>query len=868
MVMTISRKIVLFVVGALVGVSALVLINQVESASLFEAANYGNINSVPSILVMNRAQLGLGEVRLQTTKHILATEAGKKSEIEASIRKAKLTTDKALKDYVSLISDDRDKQLLADDGALASEYFANIDEIIALSKADKQQQAVELQAKYVPVAEKFKGALDTHMLYNEELAKKSSNEALTVRGHTTTISLTLGGIMIALLFAAGMLIRRSITHPISSMVSAAQRLAVGDFSVELDSTRQDEIGTLLTSMQTLKNSIADMVADASMLARAAVEGKLATRADASKHQGEFRKIVQGVNDTLDAVIGPLNVAAKYVDDISKGNLPPKITDSYAGDFNLIKNNLNQCIDALNGLLAARVEISRQHDLGMIDEVMPVEKFQGAYAQMADGINTLVKSHISVKMKVVEVVSKYALGDLTVDMDRLPGKKAQVTAAVDNVKKNLVSLNQEIMKLVDAAKAGRLATRADASKYAGSFKDMVNGINDTLDAVVGPLNIAAAYVDRISKGDLPPPIADRYNGDFNTIKDNLNVLIDSMTLITRLSQDIAAGNLRVQVRARSDKDELMKALAAMASKLTDVVRDVKEASSNVTIGAQQISSSAQQLSQGASEQAASIEEVSSSMEQMSSNIRQNADNAAQTEKIAMKAAADAKEGGQAVGRTVDAMKQIAGKISIIEEISRQTNLLALNAAIEAARAGEHGKGFAVVASEVRKLAERSQKAAGEITELSSSSVEVAERAGQLLSKILPDVQKTAELVQEITAASREQDAGAGQINKALQQLDQVIQQNASAAEETSSTTEELSSQARSMQEMIEFFKFENTRRPHDGATQATHKVSSPPPKARAQVAKKTSPEARAGEAAAVTLNLSEDAEFEEFSGNGK
>jgi methyl-accepting chemotaxis protein len=194
-----------------------------------------------------------------------------------------------------------------------------------------------------------------------------------------------------------------------------------------------------------------------------------------------------------------------------------------------------------------------------------------------------------------------------------------------------------------------------------------------------------------------------------------------------------------------------------------------------------------------------------MEQMTSNIRQNADNAQQTEKIALKSATDARDGGKAVSETVAAMKEIAGKISIIEEIARQTNLLALNAAIEAARAGEHGKGFAVVASEVRKLAERSQAAAGEISHLSTTSVEVAERAGEMLTKLVPDIQRTAELVQEISGASNEQNSGAEQINKAIQQLDQVIQQNASASEEMASTAEELSSQAEHLQESIAFFK---------------------------------------------------------------
>ncbi|QWV95353.1 MCP four helix bundle domain-containing protein [Geomonas oryzisoli] len=233
----------------------------------------------------------------------------------------------------------------------------------------------------------------------------------------------------------------------------------------------------------------------------------------------------------------------------------------------------------------------------------------------------------------------------------------------------------------------------------------------------------------------------------------------------------------------------------------VVSEVMGAANNVSSGSQQMSQSAEELSQGATEQAAAAEEASSSMEQMSANVRQNADNALQTEKIALQTAADAKESGQAVTKTVQAMREIAGKISIIEEIARQTNLLALNAAIEAARAGEHGKGFAVVASEVRKLAERSQKAAAEISSLSQGSVEVADKAGEMLAQMLPNIQKTSELVQEITAACKEQDAGVLQINQAIQQLDQVIQQNASAAEEMASTAEELAGQAEQLQSAI-------------------------------------------------------------------
>ena len=276
---------------------------------------------------------------------------------------------------------------------------------------------------------------------------------------------------------------------------------------------------------------------------------------------------------------------------------------------------------------------------------------------------------------------------------------------------------------------------------------------------------------------------------------------------KFAETVAEGDLTksLDIQQKDEIGQLAGALNTMVDKLKEVVASVQAASDNVASGSQELSASSEEMSQGATEQAAAAEEASSSMEQMAANIRQNADNAMQTEKIAIKSAEDAKAGGESVAKTLSAMREIAGKISIIEEIARQTNLLALNAAIEAARAGEHGKGFAVVAAEVRKLAERSQHAAAEISELSGSSVEVAEQAGEMLTKMVPDIQRTAELVQEISAASKEQDTGAEQVNRAIMQLDQVIQQNASASEEMASTSEELSSQAEQLQDIMSFFK---------------------------------------------------------------
>jgi methyl-accepting chemotaxis protein len=338
--------------------------------------------------------------------------------------------------------------------------------------------------------------------------------------------------------------------------------------------------------------------------------------------------------------------------------------------------------------------------------------------------------------------------------------------------------------------------------------------------------------------------------------------------------ISEGDLTISIHP-AQQDETGRMLATMKTmveKLKIVVGDVKVVADNVAAGSKQLSTGSEQVSQGTTEQAASAEEASSSIEEMNAAIRQNADNAMQTEKIALKSANDALESGKAVASTVSAMKDIAGKISIIEEIARQTNLLALNAAIEAARAGEHGKGFAVVAAEVRKLAERSQVAARDISKLSSSSVEVAEQAGVMLAKLVPDIQKTADLVQEITASSREQASGSGQINSAIQQLNHVIQQNAGAAEEMASTAEELSAQAIQLQNSIAFFRTDDRQQPDD-TRRMTAACRPPSADAAAEMRKSRSDRdpvfARKGVALTLSADMHKgngdqrDAEFEKF-----
>jgi methyl-accepting chemotaxis protein len=308
---------------------------------------------------------------------------------------------------------------------------------------------------------------------------------------------------------------------------------------------------------------------------------------------------------------------------------------------------------------------------------------------------------------------------------------------------------------------------------------------------------------------------------------LYLLINRLVLtpilhIVRVAENIASGDLRdeIQVTSQDETGKLQAAMKNMSASLSQMITDVRMGASALSSASLQVSSSAQSISQGTNEQAASVEETTSSLEQMGVSIGQNAENSRLMEQMALKGAKDADESGLAVRETVAVMKTIADKTSIIEEIAYQTNLLALNAAIEAARAGEHGRGFAVVATEVRKLAERSQTAAKEISEVAASSVRVAETSGRLLAELVPSIRKTAELVQEVAAASREQSSGVTQINKAMGQVDQVTQRNASSAEELAGTSEELSNQAEALQQMMNFFKV-NTYTERNSRFQPVH-----------------------------------------------
>jgi methyl-accepting chemotaxis protein len=662
----------------------------------------------------------------------------------------------------------------------------------------------------------------------------------------------------------------AVIGPLNVSAEYIDRISKGDIPPRITENYNGDFNEIKTNLNLCIDAVSLLVSDAKMLSKAAVDGKLATRADASKHQGDFRKIVEGVNETLDAVIGPLNVSAEYIDRISKGDIPPVITDNYNGDFNEVKTNLNQLIGTLNNI----TDNAKLVAIGDLDVVLTIR------SEKDDLIKSLIKM-VQAMRDITNTTKLVAVGDLNIELKARSDKDELMKAIIQ-----MVEATKDITEKTKNVALGDLSVtltpRSEKDEQIKSMILMVNAMRDITEKTkliaIGDLDVelhTRSDKDELMKAliqmvDATKDIAYKTQnvalGDLNIVltprsdKDELmkamNSMVNAMRDITEKTKLIAVGDLEVDLRIRSDKDELMKALiqmvkatkgitektklistgdmtivlnprsekdemiislAEMIKAIGDIVTQVQTSGDNIADASQQMSSNSQQVSQGASEQASAAEQVSSSMEQMASNIQQNTDNAQQTEKIASKAAEQILEGSKNVNMTVMVMKKIAEKVSIIGDIAFQTNILALNAAVEAARAGEHGKGFAVVAAEVRKLAERSHVAAGEINELTKSSVEVADKAGKQLEQIVPDIQKTAKLVQEITAASIEQNSGANQINNAINQLNKVTQQNAAAAEEMATSSEELSGQADSLKDLIGFFKVnENGASKHKSA----------------------------------------------------
>ncbi|WP_428943031.1 methyl-accepting chemotaxis protein [Xanthomonas oryzae pv. oryzicola] len=610
------------------------------------------------------------------------------------------------------------------------------------------------------------------------------------------------------------------------------------------SGRSDEALALLLqkaapALQSWQDKIAENIARQDRLATEASTVALKSMDDSRKLLIGGALLVVLLSGALGLLITrsltqPLSRATRAAESIANGKLDNDVDTQFNDETGRLLKAMSKMQLQLHNLISAQTDMAKRHEEGQIQDA---GAFPGEFGSMANDTNALVASHIKVKMQTLHLIERYAIGDLSEDMPQLPGEKAAITAAMNQVKHNLATMNIEIKQLAQAAANGDFTARGNAEQFQFDFRVMVESLNTLMATADGNLQSLSGLLQSIAAGDLTARMSGEFHGVFAQMRDDAN---------------------------------------ATATQLAEIVNGIKQSAVSIKGAASEIAAGNQDLSQRTEQQAASLEETAASMEELTSTVKQNAESARQANQLAIGAASVASQGGEIVSKVVQTMsgieassKKIADIISVIDGIAFQTNILALNAAVEAARAGEQGRGFAVVASEVRTLAQRSSGAAKEIKDLIDDSVQrvtdgsvLVHSAGTTMGEIVASVQRVTDIMGEISAASQEQSAGIEQVNQTVTQMDETTQQNAALVEEATAAARAMEEQAQQLTEAVGLFRLSNDVQTLTGTAPAVRHPAAKRPAAASKPATKSQvrPQPARTTLAAVASNESNWAEF--------
>ncbi len=785
--------------------------------------------------------------------------------IEKEILKKNARFDSNLKTFQTTLMDSKAIEIADETYLLKDQFDAMVTEMINLTRAGRSAEAgvlaksSEFETIYTQIEANYREMMELKLAIVKDTAK--SNQTIAASSTLLTIILLVVGVILSLLL--GLLITATITKPMARINVMIKEMSLGHLGMRLKMDCQDEVGEMAMAMdhfaddlqhvvietmhqisngnlsadieskddqdeitpalkQTIK-TIRGVIAESVMLAQAAVAGRLEIRSNADAFNGGFKEILIGFNHTLDAMTVPINVAAEYVSQIGCGIIPPKIEDTYYGDFETFKNSINACIEGLAALKEGNYVLGLMNQNDFSQSIQG--DYLGIYAEIAESINGIRR----LLLTITRIAGNISQGNLT-DLPNLQkvGKRSEndhlmptLVAMMENI--NLLVAETEMMAQI--AVEGDLSHRGDSSKFSGEYAQVIVGFNQTLDAVIEPVQEASGVLRELAQGNLQTMVMGDYQGDHAKIKNDLNETVRSLAgyvgEITSILEAMGQGNLNQEIESefRGDFREIKNSLNTINTRLSTTLSDIDSVSAQVEMGAIQISDSGQSLAQGTTQQASAIEELTASIEEVADETRDNAIRADEANQRAVAVGENARVGNDQMEAMISAMNEIneASKgiskiIKVIDDIAFQTNILALNAAVEAARAGHHGKGFAVVAEEVRSLAIRSSQAVKETTQLIEGSLtkveagtEIADTTAASLKEILDEIEKVALLMGNIAGASNDQALAIAQINRGIEEVSMVVQTNSATAEQSAAASEELSGQAQLLKQMVSAFE---------------------------------------------------------------
>ncbi len=833
--LSVYQQLALICLVAMIGLVTLGTVSKLQINQVFDSSKGAVLKTTPTYLQFFEINKNLNNVIQRSLVHMIATDEDSMMEMQLEIDDAKeklqASIDKLSKDACggeSCIHNEDEQRKLAFIKSELSNYEQVREHAFELAQSNKHNEAEQvLKNDVLPALDSLQDAIQSELDYNERLAKEGMAKAEKEKSESVKFTLIVAFISLMVLLFISFCVFKALQHQLGleprKLADLAKQFSNGNLATAITLKKNDH-SSVAYSIKSLQDTLNQIVQSLNHVSDRHDIGDLDEMIDDQRFKGSYGEMAKGINRMVQSHVNSSKKVVAVVEAFGHGNFDAPLA-RFPGKQSYINNTIEKVRANIKDFIADMNAMGIAHDAGDIDIFMDEGKYQGAYKEMASGLNNMVKNHLEVSKKAMSVVQAFGEGDFNAPMENLPGKKAEIKSTIENVRHNIKTFIADMNYISQQHDLGNIDARIDTHKFSGAYKEMAEGVNNMLAGYIDLVDQTIEVVSAFGEGDFNKPLT-RFPGKkvfineaIEQVRSNLEALGEDTMMLSNAARK---GEIDIRADVGRHQGEFIRIIEGINETLDLIVEPIltaKDAVSTINNAAQEISNGNNDLSRRTEIQASNLEETTASMEELSSTVNQNSENTKKANQLANDATSIALKGGDAVNeviKTMSGLNESAHKIeqitSVINSIAFQTNILALNAAVEAASAGVHGRGFAVVAAEVRNLAQRSATAAKEIKQLIDESVsktaqgstEVA-AAGKRMEEIVTAVQKVKSIVEDIAVSTSEQRTGINQINEAVSHMDQATQQNSALVEEVAAAAESLAAQSNHLSKAFSFFK---------------------------------------------------------------